>query len=112
MICRHLQKSAYLMDEQQHTQGTQNWLYLKAIANPQIAGNRQANQVIRDYCSLSVVVIVCVSVFCLPVTKVSHYFKSEKNYYCILTLADGNFCVTILLNNEVFTDGKKIYFAK
>lgn len=66
------------MDEQQHTQGTQNWLYLKAIANPQIAGNRQANQVIRDYCSLSVVVIVCVSVFCLPVTKVSHYFKSEK----------------------------------
>ena len=30
---RHLQKSAYLMDEQQHTQGAQNWLYLKAIAN-------------------------------------------------------------------------------
>lgn len=32
--------------------------------------------------------------------------KVKKNYYCILTLADGNFCVTILLNNEVFTDGK------
>ena len=86
------------MDEQQYTQGMQNWLYLKAIANPQIAGNRQANQVIRDYCSLSVVVIVCVSaVFCLPVTKVSHYFKNE-DYYCILTLVGENVCVTILLN--------------